>query len=666
MKKIFIIFFSLPFLGYSQDKSILDSLRTGLKNANHDSTRVELYMNIIREVYVQNPDTILPLSNKIISLIDGILPELSKTRKPIYLAQKASAYNNLGAYYNQKGHIQNALIYFHKSLRLKEELKEDVAIAKTLNNIGYIYEITGELDNALSYYHKSLKIKVRMNDMQGIAKSLSNIGSIYDTKGDTTRAMINNKKSLLIFRKIESDKDIALVLNNIAFIYDKRKNYSQAEKYFLESLAFRESINDPQGIAESCVNLGALYFSTGKNSEASKFAEQAFKFSNQIGFPEYIRRSAQLLKDIYLKAGNYKKAIEMYDLYILMKDSIVNTENREAAVKDKFQYKYEVKSAGDSIRNLEQRRVEEVKHENEVKRQRFYMFGGIFGFILMLVIAIVSYRAFRIKTRSEKLINQQKEIIEEKQQEILDSINYAKRIQTSFLASDSELKKHFKENFIVYKPKDIVSGDFYWCEKVGNRIYFALCDCTGHGIPGAFMSLLNISLLNEAVLSKRLTQPDEIFDFVRQILIRGLNKNQNDSGNDGMDGVLFCIDTEKPDEITYAGANNSPLVFSNGNLVECDADHMPVGKSPLDKKSFSLFTLKVKKGDTLFIFTDGYPDQFGGLKGKKFKYSNLQKLILENSNKSMEEQKTILDNSFLEWKGDLEQVDDVCVIGIRI
>ena len=266
----------------------------------------------------------------------------------------------------------------------------------------------------------------------------------------------------------------------------------------------------------------------------------------------------------------------------------------------------------------------------------------------------------KVEERTAEVVNQ-KNIIEEKQKEIVDSILYAKRIQTTILASETYLNKNLPEHFVYFKPKDIVSGDFYWATLKDDRFYLAVCDSTGHGVPGAFMSLLNISFLNEAISQKNIEQPNEIFNHVRKRLIKNISKEGH---KDGMDGILICIDNKKK-TFSYAAAHNHPIVISNGAIVEYYADKMPIGIG-VREEDFAHNALPLKKGDVLYLYTDGYADQFGGPKGKKFKYKQLNELLLANSHLSMEEQKTIISKTFDDWKGSLEQIDDVCVIGIKI
>jgi serine phosphatase RsbU (regulator of sigma subunit) len=303
------------------------------------------------------------------------------------------------------------------------------------------------------------------------------------------------------------------------------------------------------------------------------------------------------------------------------------------------------------------------------KTKLFYF--SVISFILFIFFIYVRIREKSLRTKKnilEKIVNErtqevvhQKNIIEEKQKEIIDSINYARRIQNTILAPHEFLEANLPNHFVYYNPKDIVSGDFYWAAKRNETFYLAICDSTGHGIPGAFMSLLNIGFLSEAIIEKGIEKPNEIFNYVRQQLIDNINK---DGQRDGFDGILACFNQERK-QITYAAANCAPLLIRNNQLIEQKEDRMPVGIGER-KEDFKLYTIDVEVGDRIYFYTDGYADQFGGTRGKKFKYRQLNDLLLANNLKSLDEQKNILMETFESWRGNLEQVDDVCIIGIQI
>jgi serine phosphatase RsbU (regulator of sigma subunit) len=278
----------------------------------------------------------------------------------------------------------------------------------------------------------------------------------------------------------------------------------------------------------------------------------------------------------------------------------------------------------------------------------------------------------KVKERTEEVFKQ-KAIIEEKNKDITDSIQYAKKIQLALMTETNLFNDTFNESFVYFKPKDIVSGDFYWATKkiapVVNAhgelenhelVYLAVCDSTGHGVPGAFMSLLNISFLNEAINEKNITAPNEVFNYVRMKLINNISK---EGQKDGFDGTLLCIN-RTTNEVSYSSAFNSPILVSNNSMVELQSDRMPVGYGE-KQDHFSLNRIEIKKGDTLYLYTDGYADQFGGPRGKKFMYKKLNEYIQAISAMPLQKQWELLGRNFEEWKGNLEQIDDVCIIGLK-
>jgi len=289
------------------------------------------------------------------------------------------------------------------------------------------------------------------------------------------------------------------------------------------------------------------------------------------------------------------------------------------------------------------------------------------GMFLMNIIGVSSilyllqYYFFNKQDELKKSIEEKSAVIHENNKEITDSIYYAKRIQYTLLANDSLLQNNLSDHFILFKPKDIVSGDFYWATSKDNKFYLAACDSTGHGVPGAFMSLLNISLLNEAINIRNIEAPNEICGHVRTKLIESISQ---DGGQDGMDGVLVCIEKEKK-KISFAAAHNAPILIRNGQLIEYKADKMPIGKGERTD-NFIQQTIDVEDGDIFYLYTDGYTDQFGGPKGKKFKYKQMKALIQSICNQPLDEQKKILDAIISNWKGDLEQTDDILIIGFKI
>jgi serine phosphatase RsbU (regulator of sigma subunit) len=278
---------------------------------------------------------------------------------------------------------------------------------------------------------------------------------------------------------------------------------------------------------------------------------------------------------------------------------------------------------------------------------------------------ILNQQKEEIATQREIVVTQ-KEHIEEIHKEVTDSINYAERIQRSFLATKSLLDENLKNYFVFFKPKAVVSGDFYWASKINNGNFaLATADSTGHGVPGAIMSILNISSLEKAV-EQGICEPSEILNKTRKTIIERLKKDgSTEGGKDGMDASLICFDLSNH-KIFHSAANNPIWIIRENNFIELNPDKMPIGKHDKDQIAFTQHEFQLEKGDVIYTFTDGLPDQFGGPKGKKFKYVQLKELFLSIHYKTMPEQKQAIEETFNKWKGDLEQVDDITVIGLKI
>lgn len=347
---------------------------------------------------------------------------------------------------------------------------------------------------------------------------------------------------------------------------------------------------------------------------------------------------------------------------------ISQDENKEFSLLEPGSYIFQVRSMDDS---LVWSTVLSFEFQVLSPWYRTWWAYGIFGFVVLgFIYLLIKLNGHRLQLANIALnkrienatreIRGQKDIIEIKNKEITDSIQYARRIQQTLLASDSLLKKELPGHFVLFKPKDIVSGDFYWGVRSGDLFFLAVCDSTGHGVPGAFMSLLNISFMNEAINEKGMTEPGKILEYVRERLIGSISY---EGGQDGMDGILLSFSPGNK-EIRYAAANNPPVIVRNGTLQELDYDKMPVGKSEL-AHPFITHRIVPEQGDTLYLFTDGYSDQFGGPKGKKLKHGSFCKILTQISTGTPEEQFHQLEQKFLDWKSDLEQLDDVLVIGIR-
>jgi serine phosphatase RsbU (regulator of sigma subunit) len=688
----------------------IDSLnRIIAKTSDRDTTKVSCVLEEVSVLYFNSPDTAIALSKIALQLAEklnfyeaaaeangwlGYLIEskgnadsaLIYYQKSYELREKignknamAVSLNNIGFIYKSKGNIPLALEYLHRSLKLLEEVNDRSGIAYLLNNMGSIYNSLGEDAKALEYYHKSLKIREEIKDQQGIAYSMNNLGSFYKQKGDLLKALRYYNNGLMIQEKLNNKQGYANSLQNAGELYYLLGDVSKAESYFNNSLGKFEELQEKNGISNSLNFLAEIKLKNNDLGLALSLAERSLKIAKEIGYPENIKNASSILKKIYLKNGNLKDAFAMQVLCKQMTDSINNENNRKLAIQKGFQYAYETKKAADDIRSAAERKV----FEAESKQKKLQILLMIIGIILISTLSFFIYKRFKITSYQKMLIEkqklevnfqreladktrlvveEQKHVLQEKQKEILDSIHYAKRIQQVILTDPDLISKQLNSDFFIhYLPKDIVSGDFYWATKKNDKFYIAVCDSTGHGVPGAFMSLLNIGFLSEAIDQLGIEKPSDILNYVRKRLIENISK---EGQKDGFDGILMCVDNTTK-KITYAAAHNSPLLIRNKQIITQACDHMPVGIGEKTQE-FNLYTIDHQHGDRIYLYTDGYADQFGGPKGKKFKYKQLEELLLNIHQLPMTVQKEKLAQNFETWRGELEQIDDVLVMGIGL
>jgi serine phosphatase RsbU (regulator of sigma subunit) len=685
---LFFVFFLCGLFAHSQQTTgksnpLMDSLTHALQVAQHDTVRCTL-LNAMVDAEADN--RIWPVYNE---QLRGLCETHLKKQAPgtplyvFYLKLLASAFNNKGLNFKDRGDIPMAIEYYQKSLKIGEELKDNNLIAIPLNNMGGIYRDQGDTSKALANYQKSLKIGESLHDRYVMAMCMNNIGAIYYRGNDFLLAKEYYSKSLKLMEEINDRHGICIALSNLGNIFREQGDAVLALRYGKRCLHIEEELNDKEGIAFSLNDIAMASFKMGQMEDARRAGECSLQLAKEIGYPENIKISSKTLATLYSKTGNWRKAFEMQVLYEQMHDSIFNQANRKLSIRKSFQYEYEKKVAADSVREIEEHKVVEGQMKQE-KTKRTALFIGI-G--LFAVFSLFMYNRFRVTSKQKGIIEIQKvevakqrdladirreiaeaqrEVIGGKQKEILDSIHYALRIQQAMLTSEEYFNEQLKaEHFIFYQPKDIVSGDFYWAVSHNQKFYLATADCTGHGVPGAFMSLLNISFLNENVIERGIQSPGQILTEQRKEIIKALNPKGNENSKDGMDCVLCAFDLQQ-NKLEFAAANNPLWLIRNKELIDYKGDKMPVGKGEDQAKDFTNQTIDLQKGDIIYTFTDGYADQFGGSKGKKFMYKQLAQLLLDNHHLPLTEQRDLLARSLNVWKGNHEQVDDILVIGVRV
>lgn len=575
--------------------------------------------------------------------------------------------NNMGAVYKDQGDYPRAIDAYSRSLRLREELDDRRGQAAPLNNLGNIYRELNDYSMALDYFLRSLKIKEETGDENGASGTLGNIGLVYQDQGEYVQSMKYFTRSLAIKEKNDDKQGMGNALNNIGLNYKKQENYSKAMECFQRSLILFVELDDKKGQSALLSNLGNIYQIQGDYYQAIKYGKKALQFAKEVGAVMDIKIASKTLYKAYKKTGQHQKALKMHEIYLSMRDSIINKENTKAALRQQIQYEYDKEQA---LEDVKQEKKMALSKERE-KRQKLILSATAIGLCMVLFIAGFIFNRLRITRNQKKLISaqkkkveQQKRIIETKSKDITDSIRYAEGIQKSILPTMKQVKRMLPDSFIWFKPKDIVSGDFYWVAENNDKVYFAVCDCTGHGVPGSLMSVVGTYLLNEAVNIKGIYHPADIFEEVRRKLKISLKQEGLDGEQrDGMDAALCAWD--KNNKLEFALAYNSLFHIRKGELMETKPDKQPVGFHNIEEKPYTHHELTLEKGDTIYLFSDGYVDQFGGKRNKKFMIKNFKKLLLSIQDKTMNEQKDILQTTMAEWKGSTEQVDDILVMGLR-
>lgn len=592
----------------------------------------------------------------------------------------SKALNNLGTTYFNMSDYKNALTNFYDALHIKEEFKDSAGIANCYTNLGNVYWELDQKEKAAELFERSVKINRLIKNEEGAAATLANLAGLYNLKGDLSKAQQCQNEALLIYKRINLKEGIASCYTSIGLGFRQRKMNDSATYYYKKAMAISKELGDKVTYGNGLLALGQIKLEEKNAQEAIKLFIEGEQLMSEVGNFESLKAFRLALSNAYYDVGDYKNSILAHRRFTFIKDSIFNIENSK--ILSDLKTKFEVDKMEAELSAKAEREKENLRLIAEVDKQKRNGIIVTVALVLLvvLVFSVMLFKRFQLTQKQKKIIElqkveveEQKLIVEEKQKELGDSINYAKRIQSSFMATETEFKDKVIDYFILFKPKDVVSGDFYWASFLKSSdklsegfLYINVADSTGHGIPGAFMSLLNMSLLNEGLLSKGLRQTNELLDFVRRILILGLKQDESgQGGNDGMDCCLVCYDTSTK-QLQYSGANNPLWILREDKWIELNPDKMAVGRSPKQDIPFTSQVFQCKPNDILYLFTDGFADQFGGPKGKKFKYKQLNEVILQNSSRSMEEQKHILERAFDEWKGSLEQVDDVCIIGIRL
>jgi tetratricopeptide (TPR) repeat protein len=630
--------------------TVIDSLRKVLKTEQDDTNKV----NTLKALSDK-----LRRTGKYDTALATAFQAKTLAEKLEYQKGIAGVCTIIGVVYRIQGTYAKALEFDFKALSIYESIKDKNGTAICLGNIGLVYWNQSSLTKALNYDYRALAMYQAMKDKKGIARNLGNIGIVYFEQRDFAQALEYDLKALALDQELGDMVGISANLGDIGNIYTEQGNYPKALEYDFKALALDEKIGDRNGIGRNQGNIGNILLAQKKFKLAKLYLDSALDISKALGDKVSVKDAYGGFLGLDTITGNYKTGLEDYKKYIAYTDSLVNEENTKKTVQAEMNFEFTQKQAA---QKAEQEKKDAISAADK-KRQSIIMGSVSAGLVVVLLFSVLLFSRYKLTQRQKKIIEEQKSLVEEKNKEVLDSITYAKRLQDAILPPLSFIKHYLPESFVLYKPKDIVAGDFYWMERAGDSILIAAADCTGHGVPGAMVSVVCSNALNRTVKEFKITETGKILDKVRELVLETFEKSESNV-QDGMDISLCCINSVKH-EIQWSGAYNPLWYIRNGVLIEVMADKQPIGKT--DKPlAFTTHNLKLQSGSALYLFTDGYADQFGGEKGKKFKYKQLQEFLLANATLPMDLQKNKLEVTLDGWKGNLEQVDDILVIGIRI
>jgi len=557
LKVILFLIFNSSFLVLSAQQHIVDSLLLVVKSGADDTTKVNNLVTLSLDYRRLN------------KMKEALMYGLKADTLAVKLNYKkgiSAACNKIGAIYYLQGDYTHALDNYFNALKIDVADKDSMNMAKNYGNVGNIYAGEKDFKNALAYDTLTLNIARKVHYAQLEANTLGNIGILFEEQGRYNEALNYYNQSLKMNVKLGDKNSMAINKVNIGAVYSSLKQYDTALSYYKDVILVFNEVGNLKGVISTMGNMGDIYSKQKKYKEAEKCLTRSATMADSMHFLYELRGIEQILSEMYAATGDWHKAFASYQRYSDIKDSLINEDKSKEIGKLEARADYDKELALQKADAEKQTALDAA--ESKKQRLTLFLVGAIA--IAIAIIAAIILRSLRI-TRNQKdliekqkadveeqklLIERQKAIVDEKNKDITDSIHYASRIQHALLTSEDYIGKHLHHFFILFKPRDIVSGDFYWAIESPSSFLICAGDCTGHGVPGAFMSLLNISMLNEATLEKKIYSPDKILNELREHIIKALNPGGHDKGSkDGMDCVLCSFDFTKM-KANFACANN--------------------------------------------------------------------------------------------------------------
>lgn len=720
--KVFVLFVFLghSFVLFAQDETS-DSLKFLLDSRPEDTSRVNLYNEIAAHVYRSAPQDAISYGTRAQILAEklefpsglamayknvglghymlGSYPEAVKSWESSLLLYEqhndeqmiSNLISNLGSAYYTMGQSSQAIEYWLRSLKMAEGIGDYKRIATLQLNIGAVYsEQESSLDSARSFYFRAMATGENNGYTDLLAVGSMNLGQVYFRMEDYDSALYYFEKSLLI---TTNEIDRASAMNDIGRIYTTKGEFEAAIEYQDAALVIARAENAQMEIVKILLGLASSYQEMDEHKRAIEYFQEAKLIARETGLQYELASVYEGLATSYARVYDYRNAYKFLNLQNELDNAILKLESEDKTRGLMFTYQLDKKQ--DEIELLEhQSLIENLRS----KRQKGVILAiGLFG-VLLIFLAAGIYNRMRFIRKTNHKIALQNKYIEEQRDElqgqhdlvlnqkklITDSISYAQRIQSALLPSDDMLKEVMPDHFTILKPKDIVSGDFYWIREVQDHLVIVAADCTGHGVPGAFMSMLGMTLLNDLIGDRCYDAPSAILDQLREKIKELLEQEGKvDEQKDGMDAALVVLN-KKTREIHFSGANNPLYIIRNRELNPCEKlealvsrenedyrlfeikpDKQPIG-TYTEEVPFRTHSVYLEPNDSFYLFSDGFIDQFGGERRKKFMSGNFKKLLLSVQDESMEKQKNILEHTFEDWRGTNEQIDDVSVIGVKL
>ncbi len=565
----------------------------------------------------------------------------------------AYAMNNLGVIQNRIGNLDKALEYFFNSMRLHQAIDNQDGLAATLNNIGTVYSAKKDHQKALEYFLDAYRIVEDLGDTTRLIGSLNNIGNVHLAEHEDDLAKEYYLASLKLYNNVQNKYQVFDPHTNVGNTYFRNGHYDSALYFYNKSLLIEQANENKVGEAQALHHIGVTYEQLGRHNTAVNYLVDALQLAQTVNAKPLLMDIYKSLSDTYFNQRNWLLAKDYLLLHGMVKDSIYNEESNRRI--SQLGRTFEMEQQEQQIELL---RKESEIQQLQLKNNRNSILAIVLGATVLFCLVVFYY----LKNQSNQ---KTRALLAAKNKEITESIHYAQSVQSAILDEEA-IKKSFPESFILYKPKDIVSGDFYWHAKLNGSDILASVDCTGHGVAGAFMTVIGNSLLNQIVVEEKESTPASILEKLDNKLRQTLKDKQVDISNHGMDIAICKIDNSHK-KLTFAGARSDLYFIRNGSINEVKGDRHTIGENLNDdSKEFQQQEICFQSNDIYYLSSDGFADQFGERSNKKFMKRKFKELLASIHHHNLNNQQQLLEKELEQWRGKLEQTDDILVMGIRL